>query len=298
MGRVSEPAFPWLLRAVLARGSCSDYEVTVMNDPLLLAFVDIARAASKVIMEVYARDFAIETKKDSSPVTEADNAAEAVILEGLTRFDSKLSVVAEESVSGGKVPSESSRFVLVDPLDGTKEFINKNGEFTVNLGLIEDGSPVAGVVLAPARGLIFAGRVGSGAWVAEDVPSGAPVFRSIRVRTPNPSALSVVASRSHLSPETKAFIERFPVSDWASAGSSFKFCKIASGEADLYPRHGRTMEWDTAAGDAVLRAAGGRVDTLDGKPLCYGKRRQTNDTDFANPFFVAANFDWFKALEG
>lgn len=268
-----------------------------MKDPLLIAFVDIARAASTVIMEIYQRDFSVETKKDASPVTEADGAAEALILERLAQFDSTLAVVAEESVSGGKVPPESARFVLVDPLDGTKEFISKNGEFTVNLGLIEDGSPVAGVVVAPARGLIFAGKVGEGAWLGED-SSGEVRFRPIQVRKPNMSSLSVVASRSHLSEETKQFVERFTVSDWASAGSSFKFCKIAAGETDLYPRHGRTMEWDTAAGDAVLRAAGGRVDTLDGKPLRYGKRRQANDTDFANPHFVAANFDWFKHLAG
>jgi 3'-phosphoadenosine 5'-phosphosulfate (PAPS) 3'-phosphatase len=120
-----------------------------MNDPLLTAFVDIARAASKVILDIYERDFAVETKKDSSPVTEADQAAEEVILERLQRFDPNLVVVAEEAVAGGKTPATAARFVLVDPLDGTKEFISKNGEFTVNLGLIEDGSPVAGVVLAP-----------------------------------------------------------------------------------------------------------------------------------------------------
>lgn len=269
-----------------------------MNDPLLTAFVDIARAASKVILSIYERDFAVETKKDSSPVTEADQAAEEVILEGLTRFDPGLAVVAEESVSGGKTPPESARFVLVDPLDGTKEFISKNGEFTVNLGLVEDGVPVAGVVLAPARRLIFAGRTGSGAFQATDVDSGQLEWQPISVRQPNLAALSVVASRSHLSDETKQFIERFQVSDWTSAGSSFKFCRIAAGETDLYPRHGRTMEWDTAAGDAVLRAAGGRVDTLDGKPLRYGKRRQAHDTDFANPHFVAANFDWSRVLAG
>lgn len=267
-----------------------------MNDPLLAAFVDIARAASRVILSIYDRDFTVETKQDSSPVTEADQAAEEVILERLQRFDPNLVVVAEEAVAGGKTPPESSRFVLVDPLDGTKEFISKNGEFTVNLGLIEDGAPVAGVVLAPARKLIFAGRVGTGAWQATDVDSGAPEFAPIAVRTPDPKGLSVVASRSHLSDETRQFIERFEVSEWTSAGSSFKFCRIAAGEADLYPRHGRTMEWDTAAGDAVLRAAGGRVDTLDGKPLRYGKRRQATDTDFANPHFVAANFDWHRVL--
>jgi 3'(2'),5'-bisphosphate nucleotidase len=237
-------------------------------------------------------------KKDASPVTEADEAAEALILERLAEFDPDLAVVAEESVAGGKVPTEGSRFVLVDPLDGTKEFISKNGEFTVNLGLIEDGVPTAGVVLAPARRLIYVGKAGLGAWQAEDPAEGTPEFRPITVRTPNLDALSVVASRSHLSEETKQFIERFQVSDWTSGGSSFKFCKVAAGEADLYPRHGRTMEWDTAAGDAVLRAAGGRVDTLDGKPLQYGKRRQSNDVDFANPHFVAANFDWFRTLEG
>jgi 3'(2'),5'-bisphosphate nucleotidase len=175
--------------------------------------------------------------------------------------------------------------------------VNSPFEFTVNLGLIDAGAPVAGVVLAPARGLIFAGRVGTGAWRAKDGPGAELDWQPIRVREPNLQALSVVASRSHLSDDTKAFIERFQVKEWTSAGSSFKFCRLAAGKADLYPRHGRTMEWDTAAGDAVLRAAGGRVDTLDGSPLSYGKRRQQSDTDFANPYFVAANFDWARVLE-
>lgn len=265
----------------------------LMNDPFLLDLVAIARAAGEVILDIYQRDFEIDEKSDASPVTEADIAAERLIIERLAALDPTLPVVAEEAVNRGEVPDAAERFVLVDPLDGTKEFIQRRGDFTVNIGLIERGLPVAGVVVAPARGEVFAGRVGVGAWQArkEDGYRWEP----ISVRTPDRKALVAVASRSHMSDETREFIERHRVESFAQAGSSIKFCLVARGEADLYPRLGRTMEWDTAAADAVLRAAGGRVDTLDGEPLRYGKRNQADDSDFANPFFVAASFDWAAA---
>lgn len=264
-----------------------------MLDPFLQDLVAIARAAGEVILDIYQRDFQIDEKSDSSPVTEADTTAERLILERLAQLEPRLPVVAEEAVNRGEVPDIAERFLLVDPLDGTKEFIQRRGDFTVNIGLVEHGLPVAGVVLAPARGELFAGRVGVGAWEARK-DSGYR-WEPIAVRKANPSALVAVASRSHLSDETRDFIERHHVENFAQAGSSIKFCLVARGEADLYPRLGRTMEWDTAAADAVLRAAGGRVDTLDGKPLRYGKRNQANDSDFANPHFVASSFDWAAA---
>lgn len=245
-------------------------------------------------MAIYDGDQGAETKKDGSPVTAADTAAEAVILAGLRTIAPGVPVVAEEEVAAGRVPEIGRRFFLVDPLDGTKEFISRNGEFTVNIALIEDGAPVTGVVYAPALGDICVGTVGEGARSARVAADGACTWTDIRVRAVPAAGIDVVASRSHLTPETRDFIERFVVRDMVSAGSSLKFCRVATGAADLYPRLARTMEWDTAAGDAVLRAAGGRVTTVDGVPLLYGKRNQATDTDFANPWFVAAGgFDPF-----
>jgi 3'(2'),5'-bisphosphate nucleotidase len=261
-------------------------------DPIIA----IALQAGAVILEVYGQtDFGARTKADGSPVTEADGLAEAVILEQLAALAPDIPVVAEEAAAAHATPEIGRRFFLVDPLDGTKEFLNRNGDFTVNIALIEDGVPVLGVVYAPAQGAIWAGAAGAGARWAE-VENGAVVgpWRSIGVRRPPAEGLHVVASRSHLSPETAAFIARFRVADSISAGSSLKFCRVAEGLADLYPRLGRTMEWDTAAGDAILRAAGGSVRTLDGAALTYGKRNQPDDSDFANPWFVASGlFDPF-----
>jgi 3'(2'),5'-bisphosphate nucleotidase len=198
-------------------------------------------------------------------------------------------VVAEESVSQGRTPELTGKaFYLVDPLDGTKEFLSRNGDFTVNIGLIEDSKPVLGVVYAPALGEIFVGSIGQGARKASVTNGEVDHWEPARVRSVDRNFVKVIASRSHLSAETSEFISRFNCSDFVSAGSSLKFCRVACGEADLYPRLARTMEWDTAAADAVLRAAGGMVATMDGKPLAYGKRRQPKDTDFANPWFVAS----------
>ena len=221
-----------------------------------------------------------------------------MILADLARIAPDIPVVAEEQVAAGRVPATGRRFFLVDPLDGTKEFISRNGEFTVNIALIEEGCPVLGVVYAPATGVIYAGGEGEGARMAKVEGGKAGAWREISVRDCSGEKLRVLASRSHLTEETKNFVQRFDVADFVSAGSSLKFCKLAAGEADLYPRLGRTMEWDTAAGDAVLRAARGAVLTMDGKPLVYGKRDQADDSDFANPWFVATGrFDPFVAAE-
>lgn len=237
----------------------------------------LAREAGAVIMAIYATDFAVRGKSDASPVTEADEAAERVILRGLAALAPDIPVVAEEEVAAGRVPQVGRRFWLVDPLDGTKEFISRNGEFTVNIALVEDGQPVLGAVFAPALGRLFLGRVGVGAWVED-----AAGRRAIACRRPPEAGLTVVASRSHGDAEALAgFLAGRRVADQRNAGSSLKLCLVAAGEADVYPRLGRTMEWDIAAGHAVLAAAGGRVETLAGAPLAYGK------PGFDNPHFAA-----------
>jgi 3'(2'),5'-bisphosphate nucleotidase len=264
---------------------------------MLDKLTDIALEAGAAILAVYAReDFAARAKDDGSPVTDADAAAEALILARLRALYPDIPVVAEEEAAAGAIAEAGTRFFLVDPLDGTKEFLSRNGDFTVNIALIEEGRPVCGVVYAPAHGLIYVGDDRAGARMADIVDGAVQNWRPISVRCPPQDGLAVIASRSHMSPETSAFVEKFPVAELVSAGSSLKFCRVAAGEADLYPRLGRTMEWDTAAGDAVLRAAGGRVCTMSGEPLLYGKRRQSTDVDYANPWFIAAGrFDPFPA---
>lgn len=246
-------------------------------ESLLKALIPIVRSAGDSIMEIYAGEIAVRNKDDSSPVTEADERAEAVILPALQALDTSIPIVSEEQASAGHIPETGQRFWLVDPLDGTKEFINRNGEFTVNVALIEDGVPVLGVVLAPALDRLFAGARGLGAFV-----ESAGERRSISCRSVPEAGLTVVASRSHGDASAlQAFLAGRKVASQASAGSSLKLCLVAAGEADVYPRLGRTMEWDIAAGDAVLRAAGGRLVTLDEQSMPYGK------TDFANPHFAA-----------
>jgi 3'(2'),5'-bisphosphate nucleotidase len=265
---------------------------------MLDEIVAAALAAGAAILKVYAcEDFAARVKLDGSPVTDADAEAEAVILAALARIAPGVPVIAEEAVAAGHAPPIGRRFFLVDPLDGTKEFLNRNGDFTVNIALIEDGAPVLGVVYAPAYGEVFVGEAGHGARRAKLEGERLGLWSAIQVRPPPAGGVDVVASRSHLSIETRAFIDRFRVAELVSAGSSLKFCRVAEGRADLYPRLSRTMEWDTAAGDAVLRAAGGCVRTLDGAPLAYGKRGQADDADFANPWFVASGpFDPFALM--
>ena len=255
---------------------------------MLDTLVSIAKDAGDVILEIYDRaDLGAQTKGDGSPVTLADEAAEAVILKGLANAFPDIPVIAEEAVAAGEIPEIGSRFFLVDPLDGTKEFIKRNGEFTVNIALIEDGAPVSGVVYTPALGEIFAGDR-SGARRAKLEGAGFVDWTAIHARTAPKGGLRVVASRSHAGGETEDYLNRFEIADLVSAGSSLKLCKVAAGEADLYPRLGRTMAWDIAAGHAVLRAAGGFVRTLDGATFSYEPNRVEGDSAFANPYFVAS----------
>ncbi|MBK0398094.1 3'(2'),5'-bisphosphate nucleotidase CysQ [Limibaculum sp. M0105] len=248
-------------------------------------FRRLALEAGKAIMEVYrAPDFETRAKADSSPVTDADLAADRIIAEGLRAAFPEIPLVTEEQAATHAATGHA-RFFLVDPLDGTKEFVQRRGEFTVNIALIEGGRPVMGVVHAPAVGRMFRSLAGGGAAEEAVDEAGTPVpgsMRPIAVATPDPAALSVVASKSHRDKATDDYIARFAVAAFKSAGSSLKFCLLAAGEADLYPRLGRTMEWDTAAGHAVLSAAGGEVLRFDDQsPLLYGK------TGYENPFFIA-----------
>ena len=249
-------------------------ELTTLLDLAIAA----AFAAGRAIMEVYAGPVKVELKDDRSPLTEADRQAHEAILHELAV--TRLPVLSEE---GKKIPVAErqgwERYWLVDPLDGTKEFIKRNGEFTVNIALVVGGEPVLGVVYAPALGRMFLGARGVGAFVED-----ADGRRSIACRAVPDEGLTVVASRSHGDAEAlDRFLAGRKVAALKSAGSSLKLCLVAAGEADLYPRFGRTMEWDTAAGQAVLEAAGGSVRELSGKPLLYGK---TQD-GFRNPSFVA-----------
>jgi len=246
----------------------------------------IMLAAGAEILRIYATDFSVRAKDDASPVTEADGAAEAIILRGLREIAPGVPVIAEEEAAAGRFPSIAGTFFLVDPLDGTKEFINRNGEFTVNIALIENGAPVLGAVYAPALGRLWWGARGGGAFVADVTNGAVGPARAIHVRAPS-GPLTAIGSRSHGSEATQAYLKAYDVADFVAAGSSLKFCLLAEGKADIYPRMGRTMEWDTAAGDAVLRAAGGRVETLNGQPLQYGKRFDSGDGAYANPHFVA-----------
>jgi 3'(2'), 5'-bisphosphate nucleotidase len=246
---------------------------------LLPEIVKLAERAAAVILDHYRGDAAVQVKADASPVTAADEAAEAVILAGLAALTPDIPVVAEETVAAGRIPQlGDGPFWLVDPLDGTKEFISKNGEFTVNIALIEGEDPVLGVVLAPALSKVWWGARGHGAMARGGEDGARP--RRIAVR-PWPDQPVAVASRSHADPHTEAFLDAAGVRERISAGSSLKFCLVAEGKADLYPRFGRTMEWDTAAGHAVLSAAGGRVTTRDGAAFVYRK------PGFENPGFIA-----------
>lgn len=255
-----------------------------MADPLSPALLDavaaLAVAAGAAILPFYEGACAVETKEDGSPVTQADLAAEAVILPGLARLAQGAPTVSEEQAA--QAPATGRRFFLVDPLDGTREFLARNGEFTVNIALVEDGAPVLGVVHAPALGLTWLGARGLGAFAREAKGDG----RRLSTR-PAPAQVTAIASRSHGGAQTGEWLRRLDVARFVAAGSSLKFCRVAAGEADVYPRLGRTMEWDTAAGDAILRAAGGIVVGLDGRPLAYGKRGRADEADFANPAFVA-----------
>ncbi len=244
---------------------------------------ELALLAGNKIMEIYAADdFEVRAKSDQSPVTAADEAADDIISAGLRAAFPDIPLVTEEQAASHA--QSSSTFLIVDPLDGTKEFIQRRGDFTVNIAYVHDGSPLRGVVYAPARHRLFYTRP-DGKAVEESGPfdkGQAGPTQPIGVSSPDNAALMVVASKSHRDQATDDYINRYAVADMKSAGSSLKFCLVATGEADLYPRLGRTMEWDTAAGDAVLRGAGGHVVRFDDhRPLTYGK------TGFENPFFIA-----------
>lgn len=249
------------------------------HDRLTAVFRDLALRAGAAILAVRRADsLGTRPKPDSSPVTEADLAADAIIREGLAAAFPDLPVVTEEAAESQSAPP-GRRFVLVDPLDGTKEFVRGEADFTVNLALVEDGMPVRGVVHAPARGRLWLTDAAGASW--EETPDGRS-RRALRVRRPDNAALVVVASKSHRDAALEAWIARLAVARSESAGSSLKFCLVAAGEADVYPRLGRTMEWDTAAGQAVLAGAGGVTLRLDdGAPLTCGK------PGWENPHFVA-----------
>ena len=252
-------------------------EVAALN--LTALAVEAAIAAAGVILAVYDRPIHVVTKGDGSPVTEADAAAEAVIIEHLA--STGLPVLGEESVSAGIIPVLGERYFVVDPLDGTKEFIKRNGEYTVNIALVEHGKPVLGVVLAPVTGEVFVGDA-TGAWTAKVVAGEVTERRAIT--SVLQSRPRIVASRSHGHAALAELCRTMDVESDVSVGSSLKFCLLARGDAQLYPRFTPTCEWDTAAGQAVLEAAGGAVLTLDGAPMRYGK----GELGFLNPYFVAA----------
>lgn len=246
--------------------------LTLSRDEMGAALARIALEAGPVVMEEYARAADARTKADGSPVTAADERAEAVIRAGLERLAPDVPIVAEEAVAGGAEIPAAEHFFLVDPLDGTKEFISRNGEFTINIAMISRGVPIAGAVYAPAvKRLWFGGDVAFACEcdVGISLPHGAD-WRQIQTR-PAPAELVALASRSHADAETEAFLAKLPIQGRRSAGSSLKFCIVAEGEADVYPRFAPTMEWDTAAGHAVLNAAGGIVLQTDGQLLVYGK---------------------------
>ena len=255
--------------------------------PLALQLAQIAAEAGALILRHYAEGTEVREKQDCSPITLADEEAEALILAKLGRDFPGVPIIAEEAAARGESPKIKERFFLVDPLDGTKEFLSRNGEFTVNIALIEDNMPLVGVVAAPARGRAFAGDVS--ATTAFELPlseeglADISSVKNILARKPPKDGLTALVSRSHLDPKTEEFLANVPIAETKAAGSSLKLCLIAAGEADIYPRLGRTMEWDIAAGHAVLAAAGGSVTQLDGSPFFYGKVRQR----FANPYFVA-----------
>jgi 3'(2'), 5'-bisphosphate nucleotidase len=245
---------------------------------LLDEIAEASREAGEAILEVVRRGFEVESKTDSSPVTEADRAAELVILAALARAAPGVPVIAEEEVAAGRIPAHGDNYFLVDPLDGTKEFVRGGEDYTVNIGLIEKGVPKLGVVFAPATTRLHGGVVGSGAWLDEGSGRKTICTRERGAQT------TAVASKSHLNQATVDYLQdAVGTCDFVAVGSSLKFCIVAEGGADIYPRASPTSEWDTAAGHAVLLAAGGLVHGPDGSALRYGKRA------FLNRAFVATS---------
>lgn len=253
------------------------------RDAVAGLFARITREAGAIVLSLYQNGCAIRAKADESPVSEADEKAEELILARLAELFPGVPVVAEESSARSGAPACGDRFILVDPLDGTREFVTRNGEFTVNIALIEKGVPVAGAVFAPVSGELWWGGRSAFCARTRDGEDVTPFPRPIVTRAAPQGGLVALASRSHGDRETEAFLARLPVASLVTAGSSLKFCRIAEGLADVYPRFTRTMEWDIAAGHAVLAAAGGVVRSPEGAPFLYGKAAQ----GYANSSFVA-----------
>ena len=279
VNQVHQLAEAMLARPIVATATPETVLVDPMDDAALLELAaGLALRAATVILEIRARGFEVERKEDRSVVTEADRAAEALIVAGLRAACPGIPVIAEEESAAGHTQAASSAFWLVDPLDGTREFTSGSDDFAVNIGLVRDGRVVLGVVGVPATGELFGGIVGQGAWKRVD-----GVQTEIRTRTIPEEGVTVVASRHHgAGPELDAFLDGRTVAEIRNYGSSLKFCRLAEGIADLYPRFGRTMEWDTGAPQAVLEAAGGSVCNVDGTPLLYGK------AGWENPHFVCS----------
>lgn len=250
---------------------------------LMPQLLETTLEAGQLVMDVFHSDFKVFGKADTSPVTEADRRGEQHITEALMRITPDIPIVGEEAKSEGQCPDVSGGiFWLVDPLDGTKEFVKKGNDFTVNLGLIADGEPIAGIVLAPALNTLYWGIRNLGAYRADIEDDQIVNERAMRVRIADPNRLTIVASKSHRSPELETWLSHFSNAENVSIGSSLKLCQVAAGEADLYPRLGPTCEWDTAAAHGVLLAAGGSVEVAGGFPLTYGKDLST----FLNPWFL------------
>jgi 3'(2'), 5'-bisphosphate nucleotidase len=255
--------------------------------PLMAGLLSVAVEAGQAVMSIYAGEALARWKDDLTPVTEADLKAENVILAGLARLQPGVPVLSEESAALGLVPPLGDTFFLVDPLDGTREFLSRNGEFTVNIALIEKSAPTMGIVFAPAVPRLFWAEAARGAFETELSGTGLlPNADHRRLQaSPLPAGrLRALASRSHRDALTEAWLKSRDIAELICAGSSLKFCLIAAAEADIYPRFGRTMEWDTAAGHAILKAAGGKVVTEAGEQLSYGK----TSAGFVNPAFIAS----------
>ena len=258
-------------------------------EELAAALFPSAHQAGKAIMEHYGSGVSVQHKSDASPVTAADHASERILLAALDDAVPQIPVISEEAYSKDPVTASAEKFFLVDPLDGTKEFINRDSDFTVNIGLIEGGKPRFGIIYAPAHGDFFVTLSDADVVSCKiDPDSATPAFSDlnfmrIQTRAANPASLVAVVSRSHMDDDTRAFLDQHQISQTRSAGSSLKFCLLARGDADVYPRLAPTMEWDTAAGDAILRAAGGVVLQQSGAPLVYGKKGHS----MRNPSFIA-----------
>lgn len=247
----------------------------ISHDEYLASAGDIARQAGKLIMGYFTSQFTTKHKEDKSPVTNADIEANSLIVNALRKMTPHIPIVAEEDEE--ILQGEHARFWLVDPLDGTRSFVSGEGEFSVNIGLIKDRRPVLGIIYSPTADALYWGEVGKGAY--RSIKGGA--VEAIHTKAPGSSGMVVTRSRSHPSSRTSHYLQSLSISAMIPMSSATKFCLVAEGSADIYPRFGRTMEWDTAAGHAIVEAAGGRVETADGKPLLYGK------PNFENPHFIA-----------